>query len=244
MRRRIDSGVTSTSSSSLIHSMACSRISSSRTLVSLSFFESFSKRGSAAARPSSTSIISTISGVHSRSSTFQDRSGFPPTGRARWRYRFHGTTRWYRHDYTSEELAVWTKRIQQSEAARVWAYFNNDREGYAIKKRLVKATLAAIDKAIAKIRDDVSVGCSLNMAMNQVGIFPHMVTQMTAIGEEAGALDTMLFKVAEFYEQEVNNAVDALASLLEPFIMVIIGVMVGGMVIAMYLPIFKLAATI
>jgi type IV pilus assembly protein PilC len=100
------------------------------------------------------------------------------------------------------------------------------------------------DKAIKRIRDDVAVGYSLNMAMNQVGIFPHMVTQMTAIGEEAGALDTMLFKVAEFYEQEVNNAVDALASLLEPFIMVIIGVMVGGMVIAMYLPIFKLAATV
>jgi type IV pilus assembly protein PilC len=100
------------------------------------------------------------------------------------------------------------------------------------------------DNAIKRIRDDVSVGYSLNMSMNQVGIFPHMVTQMTAIGEEAGALDTMLFKVAEFYEQEVNNAVDALASLLEPFIMVIIGVMVGGMVIAMYLPIFKLAATV
>jgi len=100
------------------------------------------------------------------------------------------------------------------------------------------------DNAIKRIRDDVSVGYQLNMAMNQVGIFPHMVTQMTAIGEEAGALDTMLFKVAEFYEQEVNNAVDALASLLEPMIMVIIGVMVGGMVIAMYLPIFKLAATI
>jgi type IV pilus assembly protein PilC len=100
------------------------------------------------------------------------------------------------------------------------------------------------DKAIKRISNDVAVGYSLNMAMNQVGIFPHMVTQMTAIGEEAGALDTMLFKVAEFYEQEVNNAVDALASLLEPFIMVIIGVMVGGMVIAMYLPIFKLAATI
>ena len=100
------------------------------------------------------------------------------------------------------------------------------------------------DKAIKRIRDDVSVGYQLNMAMNQVGIFPHMVTQMTAIGEEAGALDTMLFKVADYYEQEVNNAVDALASLLEPMIMVIIGVMVGGMVIAMYLPIFKLAATI
>ena len=100
------------------------------------------------------------------------------------------------------------------------------------------------NNAIMKIRDDVAVGYQLNMAMNQVGIFPHMVTQMTSIGEEAGALDTMLFKVADYYEQEVNNAVDALASLLEPVIMVFIGVLVGGMVIAMYLPIFKLAATI
>ena len=82
------------------------------------------------------------------------------------------------------------------------------------------------------------------MSMKQTNLFPHMVTQMVAIGEEAGALDSMLFKVAEFYEQEVNNAVDALASLLEPFIMVIIGVLVGGMVIGMYLPIFKLAAVV
>ena len=100
------------------------------------------------------------------------------------------------------------------------------------------------NQAIKKIRDDVAVGYQLNMAMNQVTLFPHMVTQMTSIGEEAGALDTMLFKVADYYEQEVNNAVDALASLLEPMIMVLIGVMVGGRVIAMYLPIFKLAATI
>ena len=85
-----------------------------------------------------------------------------------------------------------------------------------------------------------ATGC--NMAMKQVNLFPHMVVQMIAVGEEAGALDTMLFKVAEFYEEEVNNAVDALSSLLEPLIMVIIGVLVGGMVIAMYLPIFKLAA--
>ncbi|MBP6751063.1 MAG: type II secretion system F family protein, partial [Xanthomonadaceae bacterium] len=70
------------------------------------------------------------------------------------------------------------------------------------------------------------------------------VVQMAAIGEEAGALDTMLFKVAEFYEQEVSNAVDALASLLEPMIMVVIGVLVGSMVIGMYLPIFKLAAVV
>jgi type IV pilus assembly protein PilC len=98
--------------------------------------------------------------------------------------------------------------------------------------------------AVRRMRDDVAVGYPVNVAMKQVNLFPHMVVQMTAIGEEAGALDTMLFKVAEFYEQEVNNAVDALASLLEPLIMVFLGVIVGGMVIAMYLPIFKLGAVV
>ena len=99
-------------------------------------------------------------------------------------------------------------------------------------------------EAVKRIRDDVSVGYPLNVSMKQVDLFPNMVTQMVAIGEEAGALDTMLFKVASFYEEEVNNAVDALASLLEPFIMVLIGVIVGGMVVGMYLPIFKLAAAV
>lgn len=99
-------------------------------------------------------------------------------------------------------------------------------------------------EAVKRIRDDVSVGYQLNMAMKQVDLFPNMVVQMTAIGEEAGALDTMLFKVAQFYEEEVNNAVDTLSSLLEPLIMVIIGGIVGSMVIGMYLPIFKLAAAI
>ena len=79
--------------------------------------------------------------------------------------------------------------------------------------------------------------------MRQTGLFPNMVVQMTAIGEESGALDQMLFKVAEFYEDEVNNAVDTLTTLLEPLIMVILGVVVGGMVVALYLPIFKLAGT-
>lgn len=100
------------------------------------------------------------------------------------------------------------------------------------------------EKATRRIRDDVSVGYPLNIAMRQVNLFPTMVVQMTAIGEEAGALDTMLFKIADFYEQEVDNTVDALTSLLEPFIIVFIGVIVGSMVIAMYLPIFKLAAAI
>ena len=100
------------------------------------------------------------------------------------------------------------------------------------------------EKAVYRIRDDVAAGYPVNLAMKQTNLFPHMVIQMTAIGEEAGALDTMLFKVAEYYEQEVNNAVDALASLIEPMIMVVLGVLVGGMVIGMYLPIFKLGATI
>jgi type IV pilus assembly protein PilC len=100
------------------------------------------------------------------------------------------------------------------------------------------------EEGVLRMRDDVSVGYPVNMAMKQINLFPHMVVQMTAIGEEAGALDTMLFKVAEYYEQEVNNAVDALSSLLEPMIMVFIGTIVGGMVIGMYLPIFKLAAVV
>jgi len=100
------------------------------------------------------------------------------------------------------------------------------------------------EEAVLRMRDDVSVGYPVNMAMKQRNLFPHMVIQMTGIGEEAGALDAMLFKVAEYYEQEVNNAVDALSSLLEPMIMVFIGTIVGGLVIAMYLPIFKLGAVV
>ena len=100
------------------------------------------------------------------------------------------------------------------------------------------------EKAVLRMKDDVAVGYPVNVSMKQTNLFPHMVIQMTSIGEEAGALDAMLFKVAEYYEQEVNNAVDALASLIEPLIMVFIGVIVGGMVIGMYLPIFKLAAVV
>ncbi|MEJ1250246.1 type II secretion system F family protein [Denitratimonas tolerans] len=100
------------------------------------------------------------------------------------------------------------------------------------------------EQAVHRIKDDVSVGYQLNTAMRQVDVFPHMVIQMAAIGEEAGALDTMLLKVAEFYEQEVNNAVDALSSMLEPMIMVFIGTVVGGIVVGMYLPIFKLGMAI
>jgi type IV pilus assembly protein PilC len=98
--------------------------------------------------------------------------------------------------------------------------------------------------AVKQMRDDIAVGHQLQLAMRQTNLFPNMVVQMTAIGEESGSLDHMLFKVAEFYEEEVETAVDTLSSLLEPFIMVILGVLVGGMVISLYLPIFKLAGTV
>ena len=94
--------------------------------------------------------------------------------------------------------------------------------------------------AVMRIRDDVATGTQLNVAMKQTGMFPNMVVQMTAIGEEAGSMDTMLSKVADFYEEEVDNAVDGLSSLLEPLIMAILGGLIGGLVIAMYMPIFQM----
>ena len=103
---------------------------------------------------------------------------------------------------------------------------------------------AVYNDASDRIREDVAVGHQLQLAMQQTNVFPSMVIQMAAIGEEAGSLDAMLLKVAEAYEEEVNNAVDALSSLLEPLIIVFIGVIVGSMVIGMYLPIFKMAAVI
>jgi type IV pilus assembly protein PilC len=98
--------------------------------------------------------------------------------------------------------------------------------------------------AVLQMREEVATGQALQLSMRQRNLFPHMVIQMTAIGEESGALDEMLAKVADFYEEEVDNAVDALSSLLEPLIMVVIGGLVGSLVIAMYLPIFKLAAVV
>jgi type IV pilus assembly protein PilC len=96
--------------------------------------------------------------------------------------------------------------------------------------------------ATVKVQGDVSAGGSLTSAMESTGLFPTMVTQMVSIGEESGALDDMLGKVAGFYEDEVDQAVDTLSSLMEPLIMVILGTLIGGMVVAMYLPIFKLGA--
>jgi type IV pilus assembly protein PilC len=98
--------------------------------------------------------------------------------------------------------------------------------------------------AVVKMRDEVASGTQLNVAMNKANLFPNMVIQMTAIGEEAGAIDSMLGKVADFYEEEVDNDVDGLSSLLEPLIMAILGVLVGGLVIAMYMPIFQMGKAV
>lgn len=99
-------------------------------------------------------------------------------------------------------------------------------------------------KATDKIREEVSTGQQMNIAMENTHLFPNMVVQMVAIGEESGALEKMLGKVADFYEEDVDNAVDSLSSLLEPLIMCILGVLVGGLVVAMYLPIFKLGTAV
>ena len=99
-------------------------------------------------------------------------------------------------------------------------------------------------KAINEMREEVATGVQMQQAMQKSGLFPHMVIQMVAIGEESGAVDAMLEKVADFFEEEVDNAVDALTSMLEPLIMAFLGVVVGGLVVAMYLPIFKLGAVV
>ena len=98
--------------------------------------------------------------------------------------------------------------------------------------------------AILIMRDEVAVGTQMNVSMKQSGLFPNMVVQMLAIGEETGAVDSMLSKVADFYEEEVDAAVDGLSALLEPIIMAVLGVLIGGMVIAMYLPIFKMGEVV
>jgi type IV pilus assembly protein PilC len=100
------------------------------------------------------------------------------------------------------------------------------------------------EEATLRMKDEVATGQRLQRAMENTALFPNMVVQMIAVGEESGSLDQMASKVADFYEAEVDNAVDSMSSLLEPLIMAILGVLVGGMVIAMYLPIFKLGAAI
>jgi len=130
-------------------------------------------------------------------------------------------------------VARWTRTLATMFAAGVPLVESLDSVGGA-------AGNAVYLDATIKIQNEVSSGTSLTMAMQNTNVFPNMVTQMVSIGEESGALDAMLGKVADFYEEEVDEAVANISSLMEPFIMVILGVLIGGLVIAMYLPIFKL----
>lgn len=134
-------------------------------------------------------------------------------------------------------LARWTRTLATMFAAGVPLVESLESVGGA-------AGSAVYHEATQKIASAVSSGTSLTAAMQQVQVFPSMVTQMAAIGEESGALDDMLRKAAEFYEEEVDAAVASLSSLLEPLIMVVLGGLIGGLVIAMYLPIFKLGSVV
>jgi type IV pilus assembly protein PilC len=134
-------------------------------------------------------------------------------------------------------IARWTRTLATMFAAGVPLVEALDSVGGA-------AGNAVYLEATRKIQSEVSTGTSLTSAMQNANVFPNLVTQMVAIGEESGALDSMLSKVADFFEEEVDEAVAALSSLMEPLIMVILGVLIGGLVIAMYLPIFKLGSVV
>ena len=134
-------------------------------------------------------------------------------------------------------IARWTRTLQTMFAAGVPLVESLDAVGGASGNMVYIA-------ATKRIQTDVSTGTSLTNAMGATNLFPSMVLQMTQIGEESGSLDNMLGKIADFYEREVDDAVAALSSLLEPVIIVFLGVVVGGLVVAMYLPIFKLGAVI
>lgn len=134
-------------------------------------------------------------------------------------------------------IARWTRTLATMFAAGVPLVESLDSVGGASGN-------AVYQDATRKIQTEVSTGTSLTIAMQNADVFPNMVTQMVAIGEESGALDQMLGKVADFYEDEVDEAVKSLSSLMEPLIMVILGVLIGGLVVAMYLPIFKLGSVV
>ena len=134
-------------------------------------------------------------------------------------------------------IARWTRTLATMFAAGVPLVESLDSVGGA-------AGNAVYLDATKRIQNEVSTGTSLTTAMINANVFPSLVTQMCAIGEESGALDSMLGKVADFFEEEVDEAVGALASLMEPLIMVILGVLIGGLVVAMYLPIFKLGSVV
>jgi type IV pilus assembly protein PilC len=134
-------------------------------------------------------------------------------------------------------IARWTRTLSTMFAAGVPLVEALDSVGGASGN-------AVFQEATEQIQKDVSTGAALTTSMQTTGVFPTMVIQMCAIGEESGSLDHMLGKAAEFYEDEVDEAVKGLSSLMEPFIIVILGVMIGGIVVAMYLPIFKLGQVV
>jgi len=134
-------------------------------------------------------------------------------------------------------IARWTRTLSTMFAAGVPLVESLSSVGPASGNHIYKV-------ATQQIQNEVSTGSSLTVAMQNADVFPNMVVQMVSIGEESGQLDAMLGKIADFYEAEVDDAVAALSSLMEPLIMVVLGVLIGGMIIAMYLPIFKLGAII
>lgn len=134
-------------------------------------------------------------------------------------------------------IARWTRTLSTMFAAGVPLVEALDSVGGASGNYVYK-------QATVQIQSEVSTGSSLTVAMQNTNVFPGMVVQMVSIGEESGQLDNMLGKVADFFEQEVDDAVDALSSLMEPMIMVILGVLIGGIIVSMYLPIFKLGAVV
>jgi type IV pilus assembly protein PilC len=134
-------------------------------------------------------------------------------------------------------IARWTRTLSTMFAAGVPLVEALDSVGGAAGNYVYQ-------QATRQIKGEVSTGTSLTISMQNSSVFPSMVVQMVSIGEETGALDSMLGKVADFYEQEVDDAVEALSSLMEPMIMVVLGTLIGGMVIAMYLPIFKLGQAV
>ncbi|NHQ88322.1 type II secretion system F family protein [Iodobacter sp. HSC-16F04] len=134
-------------------------------------------------------------------------------------------------------IARWCRTLSTMFAAGVPLVDSLDSVGGAAGNYLYKI-------ATKKIQTEVSTGTSLTLSMQSTNMFPNMVMQMVAIGEESGALDSMLSKVADYYEEEVDNAVEALSSLMEPIIMVVLGTLIGGLVVAMYLPIFKMGEVV
>lgn len=134
-------------------------------------------------------------------------------------------------------IARWSRTLSTMFAAGVPLVESMDSVGGASGNYVYR-------QATKKIRSEVSTGTSLAVALQESNLFPNVMLQMVSIGEESGSLDSMLGKVADFYEAEVDNAVESLSSLMEPIIMVILGILIGGLVIAMYLPIFKLGAAV